>query len=66
MFSAAMYASAIDPSSRGSTNKAASPVTSGREVAVDTITGTPHAIASSGGSPKPSNTEGYSVANAPL
>ena len=38
----------------GSKYSAASPQTSGSEVAFDAATGQPHAIASSGGSPKPS------------
>ena len=38
----------------GSKYSAASPHTSGKDVALDTATGQPHAIASSGGSPKPS------------
>ena len=44
---------------------AASPTTSGSEVALDVITGVPNAIASSGGSPNPSPSEGNTNTSAP-
>ena len=49
----------------GSKVRAALPTTSGSEPVFEQITGVPHAMASSGGSPKPSNSDGYANAVAP-
>ena len=50
---------AIASTSYGSTVSAASPTVSGSDVVSEVSTGAPHAIASSGGSPKPSLIDGY-------
>src|SRR5438132_1945663 len=52
--STASIARAMSPADRGSKSSAASPHTSGSEVAFEAATGQPQAIASSGGRPKPS------------
>src|SRR5215218_8856752 len=59
-------ASQNSSTSYGLNMKAAPPTTSGSEVAPEHKTGVPQAIASKGGSPNPSNREGYTNANAPL
>ena len=60
----ARIASAIASTSSGSTSGAASPSTSGNDVEVLATTGVPQAIASSGGSPNPSQSEGYAQTDA--
>ncbi len=50
--------SAIAAGSYGSTSTAASPATSGSDDTFDVTTGVPLAIASSGGSPNPSYSDG--------
>ena len=45
---------AISNTFSGFTSMAASPTTSGSELTLDVTTGVPHAMASSGGRPKPS------------
>src|SRR5215470_5151407 len=50
--------STIELTSYGSTRTAASPATSGRDDTLDVTTGVPLAMASSGGSPKPSYSDG--------
>src|SRR5438034_710472 len=59
-------ASVISPTFRGLTSTAASPATSFIEELFDVITGVPHDIASTIGMPKPSSSEGYTNATAPL
>lgn len=44
---------------------AASPVTSGSDVSLDVNTGVPYAMASNGGSPNPSHSDGNVSAIAP-
>ena len=58
-------ASAIASRSSGSNSSAASPQTSASEPRPDAATGTAHAIASSGGRPKPSKRLGKTTAAAP-
>jgi hypothetical protein len=50
--------SAIEPASYGSTSTAASPTTSGSEDTFEVTTGVPLAMASSGGRPNPSYSDG--------
>src|SRR5258708_3320194 len=57
-------ASPNDSTSVGSTRSAASPRTSGKQEAFEATTGVPDAIASSGGKPKPSYSEGYTQTSA--
>ena len=56
--------SAMARGSYGLTNPAASPTTSGSEETLDVRTGVPRAIASSGGKPNPSYTDGNAKASA--
>ena len=59
-----MTAAAISSGSVGSKRHAASPTISGSAVVFEHATGQPQAIASSGGSPKPSYSEGNTSAEA--
>src|SRR4051812_38640236 len=59
-----MMAEAIDTTSTGSKNSAASPQTSGMDAASDAMTGQPQCMASRGGMPKPSYVDGNTRATA--
>ena len=59
-------AAAMLSASSGSTSNAASPTTSGSAPRLAAITGTPAAMASRAGMPKPSSNEGRTSACAPL
>src|SRR5262252_3177892 len=64
--STASIADASPASSVGSMVTAASPTTSGSAELFDAMVGVPNAIASSGGSPKPSSSDGYTKTSAPV
>ena len=64
MVSTSRMPRAISKTFSGFTITAASPTTSGNELTFEVTTGVPHAIASSGGRPKPSYNEGNANSSA--